>query len=156
MEDMAAYKRALGELTLGEIAGRLVGPPKSETIGAFGRGLNKMTMGQMPKTVGRFAGSALGRGVLRAAPALGVASAAIGAGDIVLGGDSMANKAMDTLGMGIGGTAGFLLGGPLGAAAGAGIGKTISDGTQFLLGGSKSAEQRKMEEALMMLRGGQV
>ena len=55
-----------------------------------------------------------------------------------------------------GGTAGAMLGGPLGASIGASLGKTVSDGTQFLLGGGKSAEQRRMEEALAALRGGQI
>ena len=43
----------------------------------------------------------------------------------------------------------------VGIAAGAGIGKAVSDGAQFIFGGGKSAEQRRMEEALAALRGGQ-
>ena len=57
--------------------------------------------------------------------------------------------------MGIGGALGAV-GGPLGIAAGAGLGKAASDATQFLFGGGKSAEQRRMEEALAALRGGQI
>ena len=88
-------------------------------------------------------------------PGLSVAGAALGAADIVAGNDSFGNKAMDTVAMGIGGTLGAV-GGPVGIAAGASLGKAASDATQFLLGGGKSAEQRKMEEALAALRGGQI
>ena len=65
---------------------------------------------------------------------------------------------MDTAAMGIGGTicGAVGLGNPFGIAAGASLGKAASDATQFLLGGGKSAEQRKMEEALAALRGGQI
>ena len=76
----------------------------------------------------------------------------LGAADVVAGNDGLANKTMDTAAMGIGGFLGAA-GGPLGMAAGAGIGKALSDGTQFLLGGGKSAEQRRMEEALAQLQG---
>ena len=77
--------------------------------------------------------------------------------DIATGEESIANKGMDVAAMGVGGAAGFALGGPLGASIGASLGKTVSDGTQFLLGGGKSAEQRKLEEALLALqRGGLV
>ena len=155
MNDMEAAKRALAEMTLGEVAGRVVGPPSSARIGAFGKGLNTATLGMMPKTVGRFAGSGLGRGILRAMPGLGIASTALAAGDIVLGDESMANKAFDTLGMGGGALAGFVLGaGPLGATIGAGIGKSVMDGAQSLMGVDRASEQRKMEEAIAMLRGG--
>jgi hypothetical protein len=79
----------------------------------------------------------------------------MGAADVLAGNDSLGNKAMDTAAMGIGGFLGAA-GGPLGIAAGAGLGKAASDATQFVLGGGKSAEQRKMEEALAALRGGQI
>ena len=55
--------------------------------------------------------------------------------------------------MTIGGMLGSV-GGPLGAAAGAGIGKSASDGLQWLFGDKKSAEQRRMEEALALLKSG--
>jgi len=119
------------------------------------KGADSIPLGKGGAMASRMAGGAIGKAVARGIPVLGALTAVGDVGDIVLGGDSMANKAMDTLGMGVGGTAGFFLGGPLGAAAGASVGKAISDGTQFLLGGGKSAEERKMEEALMMLRGGQ-
>jgi hypothetical protein len=38
------------------------------------------------------------------------------------------------------------------AAGGASLGKAASDGLQFLLGGGKSAEQRKIEEAVKLLQ----
>ena len=105
--------------------------------------------------LGRLAGSKLANSALRVVPGLSVAGAALGAADILAGNDSLANKAMDTVAMGIGGTLGAV-GGPMGIAAGAGLGKMASDATQFVLGGGKSAEQRKMEEALAALRGGQI
>ena len=55
--------------------------------------------------------------------------------------------------MTIGGILGSV-GGPLGTAAGVGVGKMASDATQFVFGGGKSAEERRMEEALLALRGG--
>ena len=87
--------------------------------------------------------------------AIGALGGVLGAADILAGNDSLGNKAMDTVAMGIGGTLGAV-GGPMGIAAGAGLGKMASDATQFVLGGGKSAEQRKMEEALAALRGGQI
>ena len=44
----------------------------------------------------------------------------------------------------------------MGIAAGAGVGKALSDGTQWLFGDKKSPEERRMEEALLALRGGQI
>ena len=38
--------------------------------------------------------------------------------------------------------------------AGASTGKAVSDITQYIFGGGKSAEQRKMEQALAMLNRG--
>ena len=96
--------------------------------------------------VGRFAG--------RIAPALSAFQNVADVADVVTGEESLANKAMDVTAMGVGGTAGFVLGGPLGASIGASLGKTVSDGTQFLIGGGKSAEERKLEEALIALKRG--
>ena len=96
--------------------------------------------------VGRFAGRAL--------PVLGALQAVGDVGDIVLGDDSLGNKAMDAAAMGVGGTIGGVLGlgNPRLAAGGASLGKAASDGLQFLLGGGKSAEERKLEEALKLLQ----
>ena len=74
-------------------------------------------------------------------------------GDVIAGNDSAGNKLMDSAAMGIGGFLGAA-GGPVGIAAGAGIGKSISDGIQYVIGGGKSAEERKLEEALARLNGG--
>ena len=58
--------------------------------------------------------------------------------------------------MAVGGTIGGVigLGNPLAIATGASIGKTLSDGTQFLLGGGQSPEERKLREALELLQRG--
>ena len=93
--------------------------------------------------------------VSKAIPLLGAATAALDAGDIVFGQDSAANKVMDGAAMAVGGTVGAMvgLGNPFIAAAGASTGKMVSDGLQYLFGDKKSAEQRKMEEALAALQG---
>ena len=111
--------------------------PKDARIGA------KAVLRSAPM---RFAGRAL--------PILGAVQAVGDVGDIVFGDDSLGNKAMDTAAMGIGGTIGGVLGlgNPLLAAGGASLGKAASDGLQFLLGGGKSAEERKLEEALKLLQ----
>ena len=101
--------------------------------------------------VARFAGGKTAKNILRAVPGLSTALVALDVADVVAGPDSLGNKGMDAVAMGIGGTLGAV-GGPLGIAAGAGLGKMASDATQFLLGGGKSAEQRKLEEALKLLQ----
>jgi len=105
-------------------------------------------------TLQRFAGSNLGHGTLRLVPGLATATAALGAADIVAGNDSFGNKVMDAGAMGLGGIAGGMMGGPLGVAVGSSLGKGVSDATQAIFGGGKSAEERRMEEALLALRGG--
>ena len=89
----------------------------------------------------------------KGAVGLGAVGGVLGAADVIAGQDSAANKVMDTAAMGIGGFLGAA-GGPVGIAAGAGAGKAVSDGIQYLFGDKKSAEQRKLEEALIALRGG--
>ena len=118
-----------------------------------GKTMNTMTFGQMPKTVGRMAGSKIGRGLARAIPAISIGSNIMDVGDIVMGDESFGNKAMDATAMTIGGVLGAA-GGPLGASVGASTGKLVSDGTQWLFGDKKSPEERRMEEALLALRGG--
>jgi len=105
-------------------------------------------------TLQRFAGSNLGHGALRLVPGLATATAALGAADIVAGNDSFGNKVMDAGAMGLGGIAGGMMGGPVGVAVGSSLGKGVSDATQAIFGGGKSAEERRMEEALLALRGG--
>ena len=95
------------------------------------------------------------RAISKAIPLIGAGAAVLDAGDIVFGQDSAANKVMDGTAMAIGGTIGgvFSMGNPLLAAAGASTGKAVSDGLQYLFGDKKTAEQRKMEEALAALQG---
>ena len=97
----------------------------------------------------------IAKNALRAVPLLGAGIAVADVADVVLGKDSLANKAMDATAMGIGGTLG-MIGGPLGVMAGASAGKSVSDFTQWLFGDKKTDEQRKMEEALAMLNRGQI
>jgi len=127
-----------------------------QTIPMLGENMNFLTAGKFSKPIGRFAGSAMGRGIARTIPGISAAMNILDVADVVAGDESLGNKVMDTAAMGIGGTAGAFMGGPLGASIGASLGKTVSDGAQFLLGGGKSAEQRRMEEALAALRGGQI
>lgn len=105
---------------------------------------------------GRMAGAALKNPLLQKglayAPAIGTALAV---GDVVLGDESIGNKAMDATAMTIGGMLGSavpVIGTGLGIAAG----KMVSDGTQWLFGDKKTPEQRKMELALSQLQGGGV
>ena len=91
----------------------------------------------------------------KAAVGLGAVGGVLGAADVIAGKDSAANKIMDTAAMGIGGFLGAA-GGPMGIAAGAGLGKAASDGLQYIFGDKKTAEQRKLEEALAMLEGGRI
>ena len=115
-----------------------------------------MARGGQATALGRLAGSKAANAALRIVPGLSTATAAIGVGDILTGDDSFGNKIMDSAAMGLGGLLGSA-GGPVGAAAGASLGKAASDGVQFLLGGGKSPEERKLEEALIALqRGGLV
>jgi len=106
------------------------------------------------RPLARFAGGKAARNILRAVPGLSTALVALDAADVVAGPDSLANKAMDASAMGIGGTIGGIvgLGNPLAIATGAGLGKMASDATQFVFGGGKSAEQRKLEEAVKLLQ----
>ena len=106
-------------------------------------------------SIGRFAASPAALTAAKVGTGIGALGGVLGAADILAGNDSLGNKAMDTVAMGIGGFLGAA-GGPVGIAAGAGLGKMASDATQFLLGGGKSAEQRKMEEALALLNGGRI
>lgn len=119
--------------------------------GGIGAGGKTGIMGH----IGRFAASPKALTLMKVGTGLGALGGVAGAADVLLGKDSAGNKLMDTAAMGIGGALGAV-GGPMGIAAGAGIGKMVSDGAQFIFGGGKSAEERKMEEALALLRGGQI
>ena len=118
-----------------------------------GRGGRRLA-GKAGAAIGALPGmGALGTAAKVLGPAAAAGGALLGVGDIIYGQDSATNKAMDATAMTIGGFLGSV-GGPLGAAAGAGLGKMASDATQFVFGGGKSAEERRMEEALAMLQGG--
>lgn len=119
-----------------------------ERLGGVGTGA-----GGIGSKVARFAGSKGVNKALRFVPGLGVGLAALDAADVVAGNESLGNKAMDAAGMAIGGTLGAV-GGPLGVATGASLGKMGSDALQYLFGDKLSPEQRKMKETLMMLQGG--
>ena len=115
---------------------------------------------RMAGKAGAFLGGLPGMGALGSAakvlgPGLGAVGGAMAIGDLVLGQESGANKAMDATAMTIGGLLGSV-GGPLGTATGIGLGKLASDVTQGIFGGGKSAEERRMEEALAALRGGAI
>ena len=85
----------------------------------------------------------------------GPLAAGLAAGDIVFGDESLGNKAMDAAAMAAGGALGSVV--PVvGTAMGAALGKAASDGVQFLVGGGKTADQRRMEEALALLQSGRI
>lgn len=154
-----AYRKAHGQLGhvldagMSAYEGAIGSTPRTLQAGV----LKAMPHGGMRRAAGAALGSKFGQIALKAAPALGVAGAAIGAGDIIFGDDSLGNKAMDTAAMGVGGAIGGFLGGgvfsPITAAVGAGIGKSVSDATQFIVGGGKSEKERMIEQ-LLAQRGG--
>jgi len=107
------------------------------------------------RTGRRMALNALGNPALRAglkwAP---VAGTALAAGDLILGKESFANKAMDATAMAAGAAIGGFAIPVVGAPLGATIGKMGSDATQWLFGDRLTPEQRKMEQMAIALRGG--
>ena len=152
MLDAAA---AYGDLS-GQFYDGLGKPVRQAKAGAgrmVGRGGRRMA-GNAAAALGKVPGMAKAGQILGvAAPALGAVGGALAVGDLVMGQESGVNKAMDATAMTVGGILGSV-GGPLGTAAGVGLGKMVSDGTQFLFGDKKTPEQRKMELALAELRGG--
>ena len=165
LEQLSAGKldRATGALGL-EAAGLLGQGTRaySTAVDPFVRGGQDVLMKYAPSKAGgiapwagRLAGSGAFRGALRTLPAIGALGGVMGAADVLAGPNSAGNKIMDGTAMTIGGMLGSV-GGPVGVAAGAGGGKMVSDGLQWLFGDKKNAEQRRMEEALMALRGGVV
>lgn len=152
---LEALMKKIGATNVGDVLRFLGGKPtQSQVMAETDKTLNALTLGKMPKTVGRMAGSKIGRGIARAVPALSVLTNVADVADIIAGDESFINKAGDVAGAGIGGTLGFVMGGPLGASVGASMGKQASDGLQYLFGDKKTPEQRRMEEALAMLQGG--
>lgn len=156
-DDVYAAAARLGNTRLGQIPGNLIGAggmhPFQVGVKKDIYGLLKHVPGVSGKTaahVGRFAG--------RAVPLLSAIGNVTDVADIISGDESFGNKAMDATAMTAGAAIGGVLGGgvfsPLTASIGASVGKTLSDGTQWLFGDKKTPEQRRMEEALMALRGG--
>ena len=156
LSDGAEYLPTLGrqmqQITGQDVLDYLMGKKGGATqklVGKDTASLVKMIPGVSPRNavkIGRFAG--------RVAPALSALTNVTDVADIIAGGDSFGNKAMDAGAMALGGTAGFFLGGPLGASIGASVGKALSDGTQAIFGGGESGEERKLREALALLQGG--
>ena len=108
------------------------------------------------KKAGRFAQSAGAQKALRVVPGLGTALTALTVLDTLSGPENIGNKGMDLAAMAGGAALGGTLIPVIGAPIGATVGKALSDGTQYLLGGGRSPEERKLEEALIALRGGGV
>ena len=153
MDDAAALAAKAKNVNVDDLLKYLSGSTTmKQTIPMLGGNMNFLTAGKFSKPIGRFAGSAMGRGIARTIPGISAAVNVLDVADVIAGDESLLNKGMDVASMGIGGTAGALIGGPLGASIGASLGKTVSDGAQFLLGGGKSPEQRRMEEALALLQ----
>ena len=115
---------------------------------------DKVPLGKGGAAASRMAGGRVGQIISKGLPVLGAVGAVADVGDILTNNTSAGNKIMDTAAMGIGGTIGGVvgLGNPFAVAAGASLGKMASDATQFVFGGGKSPEQRRMEEALALLQ----
>ena len=149
----------------GELSGQFydaVDPKMKGVQKAVNKGVTKVGGTGARRAAGK-AGAALGAlpGMSKlgaAARVLGPAVGAVGGGlavaDLVTGDESAINKGGDAVAMGVGGTIGGVvgLGNPLAIAAGVGLGKMVSDGTQWLFGDKKTPEQRKMELALAQLQ----
>ena len=125
--------------------------------GAIGKGVRSAS-----KLLGASASQAGHNGrvamqALRTNPALvaglkwaGPVGAALAAGNLVLGEESLGNKGMDAAMMAAGATAGSFI--PVvGTALGAAGGKVASDSLQWLFGDKKTPEQRKLEEQLAQI-----
>lgn len=150
--------------TSGDVGGSILGfadnlvtPTAQKAQSGLVSGLSRVgsPAGLIPEkaNVLRMAGSPRALAALKLGTGIGAVGGVLGAGDVVFGNDSAANKVMDATAMGIGGFLG-MAGGPMGAAAGAGVGKAASDGLQWLFGDKKTAEQRQMQQALYSLNGG--
>ncbi len=150
--DLVGSKPVQNMVAMSDDANRLMGG--SQLVDDL---IGKVPLGKGGGLLTKAAGTGVARFAGRALPILGGVQAIGDVGDIVLGDDSLGNKVMDAAGMGIGGTIGGILGlgNPLLAAGGASLGKAASDGIQFLVGGGKSKEQQRLEEALEILNSRQ-
>ena len=117
------------------------------------KGADAIPLGRGGATATRMAGGAIGKAISRGLPVLGAVTAVGDVANLVTGQESLGNKGMDATAMAVGGFLGAA-GGPLGIAAGASLGKALSDGAQYLFGDKKTPEQRKMELALQQLQSG--
>ena len=155
-DDVAAYIAKLKGINVGQVGSYLTGQNLDPYARAMGKDAAKLT--KMIPGVGSRAAVNVGRFAGRAVPLLSAIGNVTDVADIITGDESFGNKAMDaaamTAGAAIGGVLGAGVFSPLTASIGAGIGKMASDGTQFLFGDKKSPEERRMEEALLALRGG--
>ena len=165
LDDLARLRATVGQTKFDDVIRYLIGgdtknflkstkmhPMQREAVRDVFTLANKVP-GVTPRaaaTVGRFAG--------RLVPGISAIGNVTDVADIIAGGDSFGNKAMDTAAMATGGTIGGLMGAgvfsPLTASVGASLGKMGSDGLQWLFGDKKTPEQRKLEEALALLQGG--
>ena len=142
LEDLSSLATKIKATSFDDVLRYLGGKQTmGQVIPEVGKTLNAVTFNQAPKTVGRFAGSALGRGFARAVPALSAVGNVMDVADVIAGDDGLGNKAADVAGMGVGGVAGFMLGGPLGASLGMSAGKAITDGLQGLMSGGTEKEK---------------
>ena len=157
-DDVAAYIAKLKGINVGQVGGYLTGQNLDPFARAMGKDAAKIT--KMIPGVGSRAAVNVGRFAGRAVPLLSAIGNITDVADIVAGDESFGNKAMDatamTAGAAIGGVLGAGVFSPLTASIGASTGKLLSDGTQWLFGDKKSPEERRMEEALLALRGGQI
>jgi len=152
----AAQAATMGNMSMGDIGQFLIGkdPATQQMIRRSLAEAAGIIPGVNAAGVARFAGTnPIAKNILRAVPLIGTGMFVGDVANVVAGPDSFGNKAMDATAMGIGGAIG-MVGGPLGAMAGASTGKAISDATQWIFGDKKTAEQRKMEQALAMLNRG--
>ena len=110
-----------------------------------------MPHGGIRRAAGTALGSKFGQMALKQVR-FGCVGAALGVGDILLGNDSAGNKAMDSAAMAAGGAIGGFLGGgvfsPVTAAIGAGVGKTLSDATQFIVAAVSQTMKSKLKHCL--------
>ncbi len=150
--------RRVGQTNLGQVGNYFLGKNLHPFARGMGKDVAKVTnlipgvSQRAAVNVGRFAG--------RAVPLLSAIGNITDVADIVAGDESLGNKAMDATAMTAGAAIGGVLGGgvfsPLTASIGASLGKMASDGTQYIFGDKKTPEERRMEEALLALRGGQI
>ena len=157
VDNLQAAIARLNGTTLGQVGNTFLGRGEMHP---FQKGVKKDVYGlvkHIPGVSGK-AAAHVGRFAGRAVPLLSALANVQDVSQIISGDESFANKAMDTAAMGTGAVIGGMLGGgvfsPLTASIGASMGKTISDGTQWLFGDKMSPDQRRAEEQARALYGG--